>query len=272
MTTLLTKKLEKYFRLCLTTLPSKAQSEDLNKLALVFFAISGLDVLGRLELSATEREEYAKFVYSHLVSHPLGIQGFRATQTFKLDPGENYDVPNLASTFFALLLLLQFQSNYDLKVDRTKIMGFLQKLQVTDANDPEYGSFKPVVDDTGAAFGESDLRHCYTALCVRKLLKYDELPLTKRQNDIDIKAVQKYLKSRISFNGGMSSLQGTEPHAGLTFCGVAALKLSGFMFDQDWVQDTLGWLVHRQVDYPSTIEPYRYMHEAVLREAEDYEY
>lgn len=256
----LVNKHQKYFQLCLNSLPAKAQSEDSNKLAIVSFCIQGLDLIGRLQLTLEEKESYGDFLYKHMIIDPNDeIQSFRASQTFKLPPtANNYDLPNLAATFFALSSLLAIGEDYSKRLDRHKIMRFVSKLQIR--NGPEKGGFKPVLDlQGGQVVGESDLRHCYTALCVRKLLKYDELPPDERLYDVDVALAEKYILERVNFNGGLSSNRYTESHSGLTFCGLGALKLLNYDFDSNetWVANTIRWLVNRQIDYPSTIETYR---------------
>lgn len=268
MEPLLVKKHEKYFRMCLMSLPAKAQSEDSNKLAIIYFCVHGLDLLGKLNFTPTEQEQYSEFIYDHIINETIGneeIQAFRPSQTFKLNKidgtssSPSYDLPNLAATFFGLITLLALNSNYgeNDKIDRHKIMKFVSMLQLKDG--PNKGGFKPVLGVDRTPFGECDLRHCYTALCIRKLLKYDELSKDDRKYDIDIDSIQKFLSDRISVNGGLSSNKYTEPHSGLTFCGIAALKLSGYDFkgnQSNWVDQTINWLVHRQVDYPSLVESY----------------
>lgn len=256
----LVSKHQKYFLLCLNSLPAKAQSEDSNKLAIVYFCIQGLDLLGKLQLTFQEKKIYADFLYEHMIIDPNDeIQSFRASQTFKLPLSQNnYDLPNLAATLFALSSLLALESNFSQNLNRHKLMRFVSRLQIQ--NGPEKGGFKPVLDQEGGqVVGESDLRHCYTALCVRKMLKYDELPLEERINDIDVDLTERYILDRVNFNGGLSSNRYTESHSGLTFCGLGALKLLNYDFsgNETWVANTIRWLVNRQVDYPKTIEAYR---------------
>lgn len=273
---LLISKHEKYFKLCLNSLPAKAQSEDANRIAIVYFCIQGLDLLGKLNLSEMEEIQYSKSIYSNLIKDPLNeIQSFRPSPTFRLLDGEeeedsiSYDLPNLAATLFALSILLALGSDYLKVIDRHKVMKFVSKLQIKEGS--EAGGFKPVLGADGIAFGESDLRHCYTALCVRKLLHYDMLPEEKRNHDIDIKLVESYIINRVNFNGGLSSNRYTESHSGLTFCGLASLKLLGYDFsnNNNWVDNTVRWLVYRQVDFPDSIKAYKELNQ---NEDDSYEY
>lgn len=240
-------KHEKYFSLCFQSFPAKAEGEDTNKLALIYFVLYGLDIIGKLNLTTEDQENYSEYIYSHLIdselTRQLDILSFRPTNTFKLN--NEYDLPNLSATFFALINLLILKSDYSKKLNRESIMKFIKKCQRED------GSFAPVLDNNGEPFGETDLRHCYLAICIRKLLKYDEA--SEKTNDIDIKKCINFIESKVNYNGGLSSNKYTESHSGLTFVGLASLKLLNYKFDSDWVELTKNWLVHRQVDYPDQL-------------------
>lgn len=265
MALLLAEKHEKYFRLCLQSFPAKAQLEDSNKLALIYFCLHGLGLLGKLAFNAEERDQYANFLYEHVIqSGDSSIQAFRPSQTFALAaPSNAYDLPNLSATLFGLCNLLALQNDYLKRLDRHRIMAFVARCQVKEKG-PLMGAFRPVLDNNGAPFGEIDLRHCYIAASIRKLLKYDELPVSERECDIDVDGLIAFVKAKVSITGGLSSSNYTEPHSGLTFCGLAALLLLGEDFQSaenaGWVSVTKDWLVHRQVDYPKAVytEDYEY--------------
>ena len=252
---LLIEKHEKYFRLCMQSLPSKAQSEDSNRLSLIYFCLHGLDILGKLNLTDAEKKAYATHIYAHQIIDPSGqIESFRSSQTFQLAvENGNYDLPNLSATFFALINLLALESDYSLKLNRHKIMNFVSKCQITDG--PNKGAFKPVLDKDGYPFGEVDLRHCYIAASIRKLCKYDELPVSERMNDFNKQDLVSFVLERVNYNGGLSSNKFTESHSGLTFCGIATLRLLGYDFAKNvpWVETTKKWLVHRQIDYSASV-------------------
>ncbi|CUM55749.1 unnamed protein product [Debaryomyces tyrocola] len=252
---LLIEKHEKYFRLCMQSLPSKAQSEDSNRLSLIYFCLHGLGILGKLNLTEAEKKAYATHVYAHQIIDPSRqIESFRSSQTFQLAvENGNYDLPNLSATFFALINLLALESDYSVKLNRHKIMKFVSKCQVTDG--PNKGAFKPVLDKDGYPFGEVDLRYCYIAASIRKLCKYDELPVSERMNDFNEQDLAIFVLDRVNFNGGLSSNKFTESHSGLTFCGIATLRLLEYDFTKNiqWVETTKKWLVHRQIDYSSPV-------------------
>jgi len=75
------EKQVKYFQYCLKILPQPYTSTDTNRMTLVFFAVSGLDVLGALDL-IKNRQQIIEWIYSlQIVSsngldcppHPLSI-------------------------------------------------------------------------------------------------------------------------------------------------------------------------------------------------------
>lgn len=246
----LAEKHANYFRLCLHSMPEKAQSEDANKLALIYFAVHGLALLGKLD-KAVDRESAIADVYSYLIpSSDPEIQAFRSSPTLALKEGSNqFDLPNLLATFFALATLLAFEEDYSKKLDRDKIMRFLSRCQLTEGENK--GSFRPVLDSDGQPWGESDLRLCYMAAGIRKMLGYDIAP---GANDINLVSLENFVLDKVNFNGGLSSSSHTESHSGLTFCGLATLRLINTDLlhpkHKDWVELTKSWLVHRQVDYP----------------------
>lgn len=251
---LLIDKHARYFNMCLNSLPQKAQSEDSNKLALVYFCLHGLGLLGKLDKIDTI--SYVEHVYEHLIScRDESIQAFRPSKTFALDPSHNdYDLPNLSSTFFGLAILLVLGEDFSEKIDRHKVMKFVSQCQIS--NGPNIGSFLPVLDSTGQPFGESDLRLCYIATSIRTLLGYDKLTPNERKYDIDVAALESFILDKVSITGGLASSAYSEPHSGLTFCGIASLSLlipnlheSG----KEWIDRTIDWLAHRQVNYPKEL-------------------
>lgn len=251
---LLVDKHAKYFEMCSRTLPLQAQSEDANKLSIVYFVLHGLGLLRQLDRIG-DFAPHIEHVYSHLI--PLrdkSMQAFRPSPNFALDPSKNdYDLPNLSATFFALSILVVLKEDYSRRLDRHKIMRFVSLCQVKSG--PNKGSFCPILGADGNPWGDTDLRICYIAALIRKLVGYDRLSAGERTNDINVQDLVSFISGKVNYNGGLASHSFTESHAGLTFCGLAALKLVGYDFgqQQDWVELTKDWLVHRQVDYPTSI-------------------
>lgn len=233
------------------SLPAQAQSEDANKLALVYFVLHGLGLLGQSHLGA-ENEPHIQYVYTHLIhAENSDIQAFRSSQTFKLaEQSNDFDLPNLSATLFALAILLSLEHDFSAKLDRHKIMRFVSRCQ--HKSGPEKGSFAPVLGVDGRPWGELDLRLCFIAASIRKMVGYDQLAPEDRENDFDVDAMTRFILDKVNFNGGMASASYAESHSGLTFCGLGALRLTGFDMaaHEELVLLMKNWLVHRQVDYP----------------------
>lgn len=251
----LTSKHAKYFKLCLHSLPWPFQSEDANRISIVYFVITGLDLLSSLDLE--HRKEYIESIYSNMIlSQDATIQSFRASETFRLDPSANsYDLPSLLATLFALSSLLTLKEDYSQRIDRHKIMAFVSRCQIKEG--PEKGSFRPVLGANGEEWGESDLRVCYIVASIRKMVGYDRIEPSARLNDIDVDALTHFVRSKFNFDGGMALMTLAESNVGLTFCGLATLKLLGEELTKadNWAL-TENWLVHRQIGRREDIEPF----------------
>lgn len=250
--------------MCLNSLPQKAQSEDSNKLALVYFCLYGLALMGKLDVA--EHQSYVDHIYEHLISlQDDSIQAFRSSQTFALDPSKNdYDFPNLSSTFFGLAILLVLKEDFSKRIDRHKVMKFVIRCQIRSG--PDRGSFRPVLDNNGEPFGESDLRLCYIAASIRTILGYDKLEQTECEQDINGLDLRAFIIDKVSITGGLASSAYSEPHSGLTFCGIAALSLIDPQFrisNDPWISRTINWLAHRQVDYPSVLYDMNYEYQVL---------
>lgn len=243
------KKHVRYFEMCLASFPLQAESEDSNKLALVYFCLQGLQILRHLDFSESDRTGYSQYIYSYLIT--MGNrQGFRPSRTFNIDGNErkndekSYDMPSISATFFALVSLLALELDYTKRIDRQKIIQFVNSCQIRDG--PDKGAFRPTLDVNGVAFGDADMRTTYMAVGIGRLCNLID--------DLDVPSIIGYVTSRVSLSGGLSSSPYCEPHAGFTFCGLATLKLLDYDFGSaNWTSNTLHWLVSRQVNYLNEI-------------------
>ncbi|KAH3660028.1 hypothetical protein OGAPHI_007233 [Ogataea philodendri] len=219
----------KYFIRCLGLLPSRYESEDSNRLALTYFCICALDLLNALN-QLPEKETIIDWIYTQLVEESDHC-GFRGSDIYR-DCG-SYDVANLAATGFALQILVSLGDDLE-RLDKDKVSRFVDLCQRPN------GSFSPIV-----GFGEDDLRYCMLAMMIKRLLRVDPTDSSK---------LIEYIHSTLAFDGGLSMNEGAESHAGLTYCGLSALKLAGKLEPRDWVS-TIDFLVHRQVQFNIHNEP-----------------
>ncbi|KAM7460284.1 hypothetical protein LguiB_036332 [Lonicera macranthoides] len=209
-----------YLQMMYQLLPSQYQGQEINRLTLAYFAISGLDILGSLH--SVDKEEVVKWVLS-LQAHPkndaelnkgqfYGFHGSRSSQ-FQLTDNRVW-IPNgshLAATYCAVCILKTLGYNLSL-MDSESILKSMKNLQQPD------GSFMPI--HTGA---ETDLRFvfCAAALCF----------MLENWSGMDREKAKEYILNCQSYDGGFGLIPGAESHGGATYCAVASLRLMGFIED-----------------------------------------
>ncbi|KAL2539935.1 Geranylgeranyl transferase type-1 subunit beta [Abeliophyllum distichum] len=206
-------------------LPSPYQSQEINRLTLVYFVVAGLDILYALD--RIDKEAVIHWVLS-LQAHPknevelnngqfYGFHGSRSSQYHLTDDRvhEQVAIPNgshLASTYCALAILKTV--GYDLSlVDFKSLSRSMRNLQQPD------GSFMPI--HIGA---ETDLRFVFCAAAICSMLK--------NWSGMDREKAKDYIISCQSYDGGFGLIPGSESHGGATYCAVASLQLMGFI-DKD---------------------------------------
>lgn len=182
----------KYWKTCLNSLlPTDYTSTDSMRVALGFFILSSLDLLGADAdiLSAAKLRSIHDWILK--CQHPNG--GFCGSPTHRYPDNfydeknsDNADPANLPATFFALLNL-----NYVGKVseiNRVKCLRWLKTLQRKD------GSFGEIIKD-GRIEGGRDMRYCHFASAVRLILRGD-LPSVGGEDyeDIDVDALVRHIR------------------------------------------------------------------------------
>lgn len=177
----------KYWQRCLkSVLPTQYTSTDSTRMALGFFILSALDLLG--VGADTFPEEDRKNIREWILKcqHPnggfCGSPNHRFPDVYYLDIGQGkqqMDPANLPATFFAILSL-SFTGSLDL-IKRDECLRWLKRLQRDD------GSFGELITENGTIEGGSDMRYCYIAVAVRWMLRGDT-PLNEsvKIDDIDL--------------------------------------------------------------------------------------
>ncbi|CAN6472195.1 unnamed protein product [Victoria cruziana] len=210
----------RFLQMMMENLPLEYELQDINRLTLAYFVISGLDILGAM--GSIEKDRIINWVLS-LQALPATtadlregrFYGFLGCSNSKF-PAASPDVPfvgtsNLASTYCALCILETV--GYDLKnVDFSSISISMRCLQQPD------GSFMPI--DTGA---ERDLRFVFCAAAICHMLN--------DWSGMDKNKAKNFILSCQSYDGGFGLTPGLESHGGATYCAIAALKLMGFIND-----------------------------------------
>uniref|UniRef100_A0A7S3G451 Prenyltransferase alpha-alpha toroid domain-containing protein n=1 Tax=Palpitomonas bilix TaxID=652834 RepID=A0A7S3G451_9EUKA len=191
-----TKALVKYFVLHIDSLPQRYEGSDANRLTLLYFAVSGLAMLGRDDLIADRRSRICAFVYSLFSIDNEGRGGFRASPSLNPAVCESemsmLDLHHIAMTYCALCILIIAGDDLT-RLDRKAVAKGLVQLKAED------GSYHCVPGDC-----EHDLRFLYCACCISEMIGcWDGL-------DCD-KAIA-YIVSCQTYEGGFGLVPGGESH------------------------------------------------------------
>ncbi|KAI9290883.1 geranylgeranyl transferase type-1 subunit beta-like protein [Neoconidiobolus thromboides FSU 785] len=232
---------ENYFKRCLDCLPSAYSSTDTNRMTLIYFILSSLDVLNKLENNVDDnrKKQIIDWVYEQQIIEVEGKEdsikycGFRGSNYTGIELKEKqtklipYNQANLAMTYTALTILIILKDDFA-RVDKKSIINSLKYLQQED------GSFVPVYGSK-----ESDLRFTYCAFVVSYLL-----------NDFtgfDVELALNYIKNSQTYDFAISQGPNLESHGGSTYCGLAALhlinKMDSIINDKE---NLIKWCLNRQ--------------------------
>lgn len=231
---LLRERHVKFFQRCLDIIPAEYQSLDTSRLTLLFYALSGLDLLDRLDV-VRNRQSIIDWIYSlQLVTKDevLGNRsGFRGSTTSSLkDCVHALDCSHVTMTYAALASLLVLGDDLT-RVNRSAVLAGVRSLR------RDNGCFRSTLIG-----GESDMRFVYCAVAVCHMLN-DWSPIDRRKT-VD------FITHSMSFDSGISQTPMLESHGGCTFCGCAALHLLGELsqaFSQRQRDGLLRWCLFRQI-------------------------
>ncbi|XP_021910432.1 geranylgeranyl transferase type-1 subunit beta [Carica papaya] len=209
-----------YLEMMYEMLPHCYQTQEINRLTLAHFIISGLRLLGAF--GRVDKEAVANWVLSFHAQPrnkaELGdgkFYGFHGSRSSQFPPDSNgvliHNGGHLASTYCALAILKNV--NYDFaNIDSESILMSMRNLQQPD------GSFMPI--HTGA---EMDLRFVFCAAAICYMLE--------DWRGMDREKAKEYILSCQSYDGGFGLIPGSESHGGATYCAVASLRLMGYIGD-----------------------------------------
>ncbi|KZT28744.1 terpenoid cyclases/Protein prenyltransferase [Neolentinus lepideus HHB14362 ss-1] len=235
---------------CLSGLPSSQTEMDASRrLALVFYCLGSLDLLGVLESKSTDsdRESWREWVWEQQATGKYGT-GFRPSP-FMTGAGSkpvcplpppprwgtysDYDTPHLIMTYTALLSLSILHDDFS-SLDHPGLLKFLYHCQRSD------GSFCSFPNST-----ESDLRSVYCAFAISSML--DDW------SGIDVPRALAFIGRCRTYEGGYGQEPYAEAQGGTTYCALAAIHLvlsshsipSSPLTPAQRAQ-TIRWLVHNQ--------------------------
>uniref|UniRef100_A0A8H7Y401 Prenyltransferase alpha-alpha toroid domain-containing protein n=2 Tax=Psilocybe cubensis TaxID=181762 RepID=A0A8H7Y401_PSICU len=235
---------------CLSGLPASQtdvdasrQDDSLIVLALAFYCIGSLDLLGVLDehVPGSDREEWREWLWGQQTSGKYG-SGFRPSpfmtgQRNSSDgqPAEytDYDTPHIIMTYTALLSLAILRDDFT-RLDRPGLLKFLRACQRGD------GSFSTVPGSN-----ESDLRTLYCAFAISSML--DDW------SGVDIPRAVSFIATCRTYEGGYGQSPFCEAQGGTTYIAVASLALASAGADRvdstmssSERQITIGWLLRNQ--------------------------
>jgi len=233
---LLIDKHAKFFMRTLKVLPGTSASYDNQRITIAYFAISGLDILDRLNLIDEIRENIIGWVYNLLINCDTDDKsrcGFRGSSTFKLESGDHptnhHDYGHIAMTYTALAILVILGDDLS-RIDKESLCKGLRSLQLPD------GSFKAAAEG-----GENDMRFIYCAAAISKFLN--------SKSGIDVEKAIDYIVNSISYEGGFGQGPWLESHGGSTYCAVAALSLLDGLdrLPSRKMAGLVRWCINRQI-------------------------
>ncbi|KAJ3399349.1 Geranylgeranyl transferase type-1 subunit beta [Chytriomyces hyalinus] len=207
----------RYFGYGLNLLPSHLTEYDTSRMAMAFYALSGLDICGAADSDFVRknRRDWIDWVYAQQV----------------LPSWEKWchDTSHVAMTYTALALLVILGDDLS-RVNRVAIVNWLKHSQT------KLGSFVASQDNS-----ESDMRFLFSACSISYIL-----------NDfsgIDKDAAVRYILNSKSHENAFGQGAELEAHGGSTYCAVASLALMDRLdaLDADSVKlHLIEWLLKRQ--------------------------
>ncbi|CAB16215.1 Protein farnesyltransferase subunit beta [Schizosaccharomyces pombe] len=202
----------KYLTKMLDPLPSPFTVLDASRAWMVYWELSSLAILGKLDSSVCERAISSV----RQLKGPSG--GFC---------GGNGQDEHLLSTYASILSICLCDSTdaYSL-IERDRLYDWLFSLKNPD------GSFR--VNNEG----ESDARSVYAAVCVSSLVGIS-------MDDPLFEGTLQWLCKCQTYEGGLSGVPYAEAHGGYTFCALAAIALLGGLDNLNEIKLST-WLVQRQ--------------------------
>ncbi|KAF8158421.1 terpenoid cyclases/protein prenyltransferase alpha-alpha toroid [Crassisporium funariophilum] len=225
-------------------LPASQTDVDASRLALAFYCIGSLDLLGILEeqIPVADRQLWKEWVWEQQAKGKYGT-GFRPSpfmtpQHLSTNPLSDveygdYDTPHIIMTYTALLSLAILRDDFS-RLDRQGIVTFLRSCQR-----PEDGSFSTVPGSN-----ESDLRTLYCAFALSSML-HD-------WSGVNVPHAVEFIGKCRTYEGGYGQSPFCEAQGGTTYIAIASLALaSTSTSDFEGLtpaqrQQTIQWLLRNQ--------------------------
>ncbi|KAH8114767.1 terpenoid cyclases/Protein prenyltransferase [Phellopilus nigrolimitatus] len=191
---------------CLYGLPAAMAEADSSRIAVGFYCLGALDLLGLLDarVRPPERAAWRAWVWAQQVPRPVRsagadahehehVGGFRPGPFMRVEreaPAADADPPHLIMTYTALLALAVLRDDFG-ALDRRGLVGLLRATQQAD------GSFT-----ARPGQGEADLRMVYTAFVISAML--DDW------RGVDVPRALGFVHRCLSYEGGFGQAPGNE--------------------------------------------------------------
>ena len=243
------KKHVKFLKRHLSLLPASKQSYDVNRLAIVFYAVETLSSLG--ENVSQQYEGNIEWIMGNYITRTTSVgelSGFIGSASLDIPEIMTLSLPN---TLFGLLtiLILKDKEFLEQNIDKKSVLRFSGQCQLT-----ENGSFVSVLDyhsSEPSPVDAHDLRFSYIAVAILYILGCrDESDFAKY---VDVEKLVAYIQKQACVNGGFGTYG--ESHAGYTSCALSALALLGKIDTLDSIhkEQTVQWILERQVSNLGTM-------------------
>lgn len=219
-----------YFKKHMKSMPHHYKSMDTNRLTLLYFCVSGLDLLDLL--SEIDKEQVIEYIYSYMSPVPDN-GGFYGYPRLSVEPSELHrccNQPHIANTYVALVMLLILGDDLS-RVNREAVAHSMRKWQLPD------GSFC-CVHGMSSLDSENDIRFVYCAAAICYILDLWEA--------VDVDGMHDFILAAQSYDMAFGMGPATESHGGCTFCAVAALSMMGRLHQLAGKEQLIDWCVKRQ--------------------------
>ncbi|KAK7689911.1 hypothetical protein QCA50_006550 [Cerrena zonata] len=200
---------------CLSALPSSHAHIDASRLAIGFYCLGTLDLLGLIDekTKEEERQSWREWLWQQQTRGVYGT-GFKPSSYMTAespndtmqDEYSKFDTPHLIMTYTAILTLAILRDDFT-QLDRKGIIRFLGSCQRED------GSFTSFPEG-----GEADLRQVYCAFAISSMLG--------DWSGIKVDRAVAYIQRCFSHEGGYGQQPTGEALGGTTYCALASLYLA----------------------------------------------
>ncbi|KAJ7252752.1 terpenoid cyclases/protein prenyltransferase alpha-alpha toroid [Mycena haematopus] len=222
---------------CLSGLPGSQAEADSARLALGFYCLGVLDLLGAIQTKTSEadRGSWRDWIWEQQ-THGVHGTGFRPSPFGTPDsptpePYNDYNGPHLVMTYTALLTLAILRDDFS-KLDRAGLVKFVRACQ------RDNGSFSIVPGN-----GETDLRTLYCAFCICDMLG--------DWSGVNVEQALKFIGTCRTYEGGYGQASFCEASGGPTYIALASLHLAprdkdALPLTREQRNKSLHWLIHNQ--------------------------